>query len=185
MAMLLWPSAIRTSSMGILLVRALYLGFLSSHSLMIAPFADSCGPRFRELWLHVVHWTLERAGPAFIKWGHCTATRSDLFPRDLCKTLSKLHSKAPEHSFAYTRKTIARAFGCKRSEIFYAFEKAPVASGSTAQVHQASLRFRYPGQKVEPMVVAVKVRHPGVDESIRRDFVIINLVDKNLISFLL
>ncbi|EEF37718.1 ATATH13, putative [Ricinus communis] len=60
-------------------------------------------------------------------------------------------------------------------------EKAevPVASGSIAQVHRASLRFRYPGQKqVKPMVVAVKVRHPGVGESIRRDFEIINMVAK-------
>jgi aarF domain-containing kinase len=53
-------------------------------------------------------------------------------------------------------------------------EKAPVASGSIAQVHRASLRFRYPGQQVKPMVVAVKVRHPGVGESIKRDFAIIN-----------
>ncbi|KAE8673498.1 putative serine/threonine-protein kinase abkC-like isoform X1 [Hibiscus syriacus] len=54
----------------------------------------------------------------------------------------------------------------------------PVASGSIAQVHRASLRFHYPGQRVKPMVVAVKVRHPGVGESIRRDFVIINSVAK-------
>ncbi|KAH9748390.1 protein kinase superfamily protein [Citrus sinensis] len=162
----------------ILLMRALYLGVLFSPSIMMAPFADSFGPQFRELWLHVVLRTLETAGPAFIKWGQWAATRPDLFPRDLCKKLSELHSKAPEHSFAYTKKTIERAFGRRLSEIFDGFEEAPVASGSIAQVHRASLRFRYPGQKVKPIVVAVKVRHPGVGESIRRDFVIINLAAK-------
>ena len=162
----------------ILLVRVLYLAVLFSPSIIMAPFADSCGPQFRKMWLEVVHRTLETAGPAFIKWGQWAATRPDLFPRDLCTKLSELHSKAPEHSFAYTKKTIERAFGRKLSEIFEGFEEEPVASGSIAQVHRASLRFRYPGKQVKPMVVAVKVRHPGVGESIRRDFMIINLVAK-------
>ncbi|CAK7350737.1 unnamed protein product [Dovyalis caffra] len=163
----------------VLLVRAIYLAVLFSPSLMMAPFAESCGPEFRKMWLHVVHRTLEKAGPAFIKWGQWAATRPDLFPRDLCTKLSELHSKAPEHSFAYTKKTIERAFGRKLSEIFEGFEEVPVASGSIAQVHRASLRFRYPGKKqTKPTVVAVKVRHPGVGDSIRRDFMIINLVAK-------
>ncbi|KAJ0017038.1 hypothetical protein Pint_10766 [Pistacia integerrima] len=162
----------------ILLVRTFYLMILFSPSIMMAPFADCLGPQFRQWWLHVVLKTLEKAGPAFIKWGQWAATRPDLFPRDLCNKLSELHTKAPEHSFAYSKKTIEKAFGRKLSEIFDSFEESPVASGSIAQVHRASLRFRYPGQKVKPIVVAVKVRHPGVGESIRRDFVIINLAAK-------
>ncbi|KAH1091151.1 hypothetical protein J1N35_018408 [Gossypium stocksii] len=162
----------------ILIVRAIYLTILFSPSIIMAPFADSCGLKFRKIWLEVVHRTLETAGPAFIKWGQWAATRPDLFPKDLCTKLSELHSKAPEHSFAFTKKTIERAFGRKLSEIFDGFEEEPVASGSIAQVHRASLRFRYPGKRVKPMLVAVKVRHPGVGESIRRDFMIINLVAK-------
>ncbi|GAB2298739.1 hypothetical protein Dimus_032813 [Dionaea muscipula] len=161
-----------------LLLRALYLAILFSPSVAMAPFADRLGPEFRKLWLHIVHGTLEKAGPAFIKWGQWAATRPDLFPRDLCTELTKLHSKAPEHSFAYTKRTVEQAFGRKISEIFDNFEEIPVASGSIAQVHRATLRFRYPGQKVKPIKVAVKVRHPGVGESIRRDFVIINAVAK-------
>ncbi|XP_050372737.1 uncharacterized protein LOC126790518 [Argentina anserina] len=162
----------------ILFLRALYLGILFSPSIIMMPFVSYCGPEFRRLWLHVVHRTLEKAGPAFIKWGQWAATRPDLFPRDLCIKLSELHMKAPEHSFAYTKKTIEGAFGRELPEIFENFEEEPVASGSIAQVHRATLRFRYPNQKVKPMVVAVKVRHPGVSESIRRDFVIINSVAK-------
>ncbi|KAK7246603.1 hypothetical protein RIF29_41472 [Crotalaria pallida] len=162
----------------VLLVRALYLSILFSPSIVMAPFADYFGPNFRKLWLRVVHRTLEKSGPAFIKWGQWAATRPDLFPRDLCTKLSELHTKAPEHSFGYTKKTIERAFGRKISEIFDNFEEVPVASGSIAQVHRASLKQRYPGQRAKPLVVAVKVRHPGVGESIRRDFAIINLVAK-------
>ncbi|CAN6552946.1 unnamed protein product [Malus baccata var. baccata] len=162
----------------ILIFRAVTLGILFTPSIVMAAFADCFGPEFRKLWLHVVHRTLELAGPAFIKWGQWAATRPDLFPRDLCTKLSELHTKAPEHSFAYTKKTIERAFGRKLPEIFDNFEEKPVASGSIAQVHRATLRFRYPGQQMKPIVVAVKVRHPGVGESIRRDFSIINLVAK-------
>ncbi|KAK6124455.1 hypothetical protein DH2020_041804 [Rehmannia glutinosa] len=161
-----------------LLIRAFYLAVLFTPSIVMAPFADSFGPDFRKLWLQVVHQTLERAGPAFIKWGQWAATRPDLFPRDLCTELSKLHMKAPEHSFAYTKKTIERAFGRKINEIFDDFEEEPVASGSIAQVHRASLRSRYPGRQIKPILVAVKVRHPGVGESIKRDFEIINAVAK-------
>ncbi|CAG7868601.1 unnamed protein product, partial [Brassica rapa] len=160
----------------ILIGRAFYIACLFTPSVLMGLVVEVCGPRFRKVWLEMVHRTLERAGPAFIKWGQWAATRPDLFPQDLCSQLSKLHSDAPQHSFAYTKKTIEKAFGRKLSEIFEEFEEAPLASGSIAQVHRASLRFQYPGQKSKSSLVAVKVRHPGVGESIRRDFVIINFV---------
>ncbi|KAL6005176.1 hypothetical protein ACLOJK_005738 [Asimina triloba] len=144
----------------------------------MAPFADSFGSQFRRTWLQIVRFTLEKAGPAFIKWGQWAATRPDLFPRDLCDNLAMLHKQAPAHSFAYSKKTIEKAFGRKLSEIFEDFEEVPVASGSVAQVHKASLRFQYPGRQAKPILVAVKVRHPGVGESIRRDFAIIDFIAK-------
>lgn len=162
----------------VLFMRTIYLALLFSPAIAMAPFADSFGPEFRREWLHVVRVTLEKAGPAFIKWGQWAATRPDLFPRDLCIELSKLHSKAPEHSFAYTKRSIEKAFGRKLLDIFDTFEDRPIASGSVAQVHRATLRYRYPGKKDNPIEVAVKVRHPGVSESIRRDFVIIHFFAK-------
>jgi aarF domain-containing kinase len=146
--------------------------------ILLAPFADSWGEGYRKLWLYLVRFSLEKAGAAFIKWGQWAATRPDLFPKDLCAELSRLHTKAPAHNFAHTRRTVEGAFGRKLHEIFEDFEEEPIASGSIAQVHRAVLRFRYPGQKSRPMVVAVKVRHPGVTEVIQRDFVIINWIAK-------
>lgn len=159
----------------ILLFRTVYLSILFLPSIAMAPFADSFGPEFRKTWLRVVHRTLEKAGPAFIKWGQWAATRPDLFPRDLCTQLSELHTKAPEHSFAFSKKTIEKAFSRKLSDIFEVFEEKPVASGSIAQVHRATLKNRSAGQSQKSMVVAVKVRHPGVGDSIRRDFVIMDV----------
>ena len=157
----------------ILFFRAIYLAILFSPCIVMAPFANSLGVEFRKVWLHILLHTLERAGPAFIKWGQWAATRPDLFPQDLCAVLSDLHSKAPAHSFAFTKKTIENAFGSKLDEMFDKFEEEPVASGSVAQVHRATLKFQYPGQPIKPILVAVKVRHPGVGDAIRRDFMII------------
>ncbi|GMH25519.1 hypothetical protein Nepgr_027362 [Nepenthes gracilis] len=162
----------------ILILRAIYLAILFSPCIAMAPFADSLGAEFRKTWLHVLHLTLERAGAAFIKWGQWAATRPDLFPRDLCTRLAKLQTEAPAHSFAFTKRAIESAFGRKLPEIFEKFEEEPVASGSIAQVHRAILKFRYPRQQMKPVLVAVKVRHPGVGEAIRRDFMIINFVAK-------
>ncbi|KAJ7948584.1 Protein kinase [Quillaja saponaria] len=162
----------------ILFLRAIYLALIFSPCIVMAPFVDSLGIQFRKSWIRVVHLTLEKAGPAFIKWGQWAATRPDLFSRDLCSELAELHMKAPSHSFTYTRKSIESAFGRKLPEIFENFDEEPVASGSVAQVHRATLKYRYPGKQIMPIVVAVKVRHPGVSETIRRDFIIINFVAK-------
>lgn len=162
----------------VLIGRALYLAVLFSPNVIMALLEFACGPRFRKLRYEVLHRSLERAGPAFIKFGQWIATRPDRFNKDLCLQLSKLHSNAPEHSFAFTKKSIENAFGRRLSDIFEEFDEAPVASGSIAQVHRASLKFQYPGHKVKSSEVAVKVRHPCVEETMKRDFMIINFVAK-------
>ncbi|KAI5081560.1 hypothetical protein GOP47_0001303 [Adiantum capillus-veneris] len=166
----------------VLVSRALYLLALFSPAIFIAPLADSFGGQFRQAWLKLVHHTLELAGAAFIKWGQWAATRPDLFPRDLCSELSKLHTKAPAHKYSHTLRTVEKAFGRKLQDIFEEFDEEPVASGSIAQVHKATLRYSYPGKKARPVLVAVKVRHPGVSEVIRRDFMIIKGI-ANLSTF--
>lgn len=97
------------------------------------------GDRHRDSWLRLMLWTLERAGPAFIKWGQWAATRPDLFAPDVCESLAKLQTEAPTHSFYHTRATVEAALGRPLESVFSSFEEAPVASGSIAQVHRAVL----------------------------------------------
>ncbi|CAN8277189.1 unnamed protein product [Cochlearia groenlandica] len=52
----------------VLIGRGLYLAVLLSPNLMMAILEYSCGPRFKKLRLEVLHRTLERAYPAFIKF---------------------------------------------------------------------------------------------------------------------
>ena len=85
---------------------------------------------------------MEVSGPAFIKWGQWAATRRDVFPPDLCKELSKLHTQAPVHSLHFTQTAIRRAFGAGVDDLFEGFHAEPIASGSIAQVYRAKLSHR-------------------------------------------
>jgi len=196
------------------LVRALQLALLFAPLLASAPLCllYDLG---REQWLHALNQTLRLAGPAFIKWGQArcaarllaaltppqwAATRSDLFPPDMCDILTSLQSDAPCHSWAHTRREVEAAFGqplearappprsaaaharSAEQALFASFEQLPVASGSIAQVHRAVLasppapllpRRRRAAQS---QVVAVKVRHPGVATIINRDFTILRVL---------
>ncbi|OAG41147.1 hypothetical protein AYO21_04527 [Fonsecaea monophora] len=84
---------------------------------------------------------MERAGPAFIKLGQWAASRSDIFPAEMCRQMSELHSNAPAHSLRHTIKTISEAFGGRSfNEIFEEFDEKPLGVGAIAQVYKARLK---------------------------------------------
>ncbi len=79
--------------------------------------------------------------------------------------MCSLQDRAPTHSFRHTRRALVRALGRPPEEVFHTLEHRPLASGSIAQVHRATLRGAPEGS-----LVAVKVRHPGVARRIKQDF---------------
>ncbi|GIL43854.1 hypothetical protein Vafri_1448 [Volvox africanus] len=151
--------------------RSLWLLLLFAPVLLSAPVALQLQFRRAE-WIELLRKTLEAAGPAFIKWGQWAATRHDLFPPDMCSELEKLHTQAPGHSFRYTQAAIEQAFGVPVTELFESIDRQPVASGSIGQIHRAVLSDKGAAMTGVPSgsTVAVKVRHPGVDAAILRDF---------------
>ena len=160
-------------------LRLTWLLFLFTPVVLFAPIAVR-HDMMRKDWLRLLRKTLERAGPAFIKWGQWAATRADLFPPDLCSELEMLHTQAPGHDFPFTEAAVKSAFGFDVEDLFSEFEAAPVASGSIGQIHKAVLSdtgARLTNMK-EGSVVAVKVRHPGVSESIERDFALMTAAAK-------
>ncbi|KAF4504608.1 hypothetical protein G6O67_008041 [Ophiocordyceps sinensis] len=142
---------------------------------------------------------MELAGPAFIKLGQWAASRTDIFPNDMCDTMSKLHSNAPAHSMRQTRETVQAAFDGRRFEdIFDEFNEKPLGVGAIAQVYRAKLKpdlaaprdgdmlaepsalvqnvrrnvetvLKSSPQRVPSSYVAVKVLHPNVERTVRRD----------------
>ncbi|KAL6246588.1 hypothetical protein RBB50_006826 [Rhinocladiella similis] len=92
-------------------------------------------------WYGFLVSAMERAGPAFIKLGQWAASRSDIFPAEMCKVMSTLHSNAPAHSLRHTKKTICAAFGGRNfDEIFLEFDETPLGVGAIAQVYRARLK---------------------------------------------
>lgn len=91
------------------------------------------------LWFRYLRWTAEVAGASFIKLSQWAASRTDIFPRQLCVELSQLHSSASPHSLSQTKKIVAASFGMPFDEIFTEFNETPVGVGAIAQVYLAKL----------------------------------------------
>ena len=163
--------------------RFFHLSFTFLPAIILSPLLF-INQEWADWWISVqLKNALERAGPAFIKYAQWAATRPDLFSRDVCSAFQELQTKAPEHDWSHTRDVVEGEFGVPVDVLFAEFDRAPVASGSVAQVHRAVLSREgarlastasNPGAFEEGSVVAVKVRHPGVKDSIELDFELMN-----------
>jgi len=103
---------------------------------------------------------------------------------DICRELESLHMDAPTHPYSYTEAVVKDAFGHEIDQLFSEFDKEPIASGTIGQVYRAVLSVEgsallaAEGQEPPPpnMPVALKIRHPGVQQAIRYDFTVMKLL---------
>lgn len=144
------------------------------------------------LWYQFLVHQMERAGPTFIKLGQWAASRTDIFPDEMCDMMSKLHSNVTAHPLWKTKRIIRKAFGGRKFEdIFEEFEEKPLGVGAIAQVYKAKLKPDLVTDRTEstkkvkrtltPLVVqtipeiapsqsvAIKVLHPRVEKTVHRD----------------
>jgi len=103
-------------------------------------------------------------GP-FVKAAQFAAHRHDLLPGGAARALSTLRDEVPPLGFDRVRETVEWELGAPLLERFEAFEPAPLAAASVAQVHAA----RLPGG--EP--VAVKVQYPWLERALPADLAIL------------
>ncbi len=165
--------------------RFVHLSFTFLPAILLSPLVW-VSQEWADWWISVqLKNALERAGPAFIKYAQWAATRRDLFSVSVCDAFQELQTKAPEHGWEHTRDVLQAEFGLPVEVLFTEFDRKPVASGSVAQVHRAVLSAEgarlastetNPGSFREGAVVAVKVRHPGVKDSIELDFELLNFL---------
>ncbi|CEJ55257.1 Putative Mitochondrion protein [Penicillium brasilianum] len=149
-------------------------------------------------WYRFLVKAMERAGPAFIKLGQWAASRTDIFPPEMCNIMSSLHSNAPAHSLEATKRIIRKAFnGMPFEDIFEEFQEEPLGVGAIAQVYKAKLKpslatsaqelgqepitlgekvrknmdvlVKSSPHRVPSSYVAIKVLHPKVEKMIHRD----------------
>lgn len=105
---------------------------------------------------------LERLGPAFVKIGQVLSTRHDLLPSELLAPLGRLQDRVRPMSGASARRAVERHLSCPIADVFGEFDEVPLASGSIAQVHLATL-------KGSNQRLAVKLKRPRIDRVIAHD----------------
>src|SRR5687767_13715278 len=104
---------------------------------------------------------LEELGTTFIKLGQLLSTRADLLPPEYLGELTKLQDSAPPVPFEAIRETLVSELDQPIENVFAAFDTQPLAAASIGQVHAATLP--------DGTEVVVKIRRPGVVETVNED----------------
>ncbi|MGD0769613.1 MAG: AarF/ABC1/UbiB kinase family protein [Tepidisphaeraceae bacterium] len=105
-------------------------------------------------------------GTTFIKLGQVLSTRPDLVGPDVARELSHLQSGTPADPPDVAVATVEKELARPIAECFLEFDREAMASASIGQVHRAKL----PNGRA----VVVKVQHPGIEGTIRRDLSILS-----------
>lgn len=104
-------------------------------------------------------------GPFYIKLGQLLSTRPDLLPAEYIEELSSLQSEVPAVAWEEVEAIIRKQLPQPLEETFTYINPAPVAAGSIAQTHKATLK--------DGRNVAVKVQRPGIDRIVDQDITLI------------
>ena len=111
---------------------------------------------------------LQDLGPTFVKLGQIASQQSDYMPAEYCEALAKLRSNVAPMDLETVYAQIEKFLGKPANELFASFNEKALGAASVAQVHKATLH--------DGTVVAVKVRRPGVVETVARDFALLEKV---------
>lgn len=111
---------------------------------------------------------LQDLGPTFVKLGQIASTHTDMLPVEYCDALAKLRSSVAPLDAETVHAQIEKHLGRPTDELFQSFDDEPLGAASIGQVHKAVLE--------DGTEVVVKVRRPGVVETVAQDFALIEKV---------
>lgn len=120
-----------------------------------------------------LRYVLEELGTTFIKLGQTLSTYPELIGFELAEELTNLQESAPITDYDTVKEIIETEFSKPIDEIFTEFSEEPIASASIGQVHTAYLDNKQ---------VAVKIQHPGIDQTLKSDIRIMRIVANRLNS---
>ena len=104
---------------------------------------------------------LTELGTTWIKFGQMLSLRPDVVGDDVAGELAKLQAAVPPDPTGVAQLLVERELGGSVSDLYRAFDPDPMASGSVAQVHRATLH--------DGTAVVVKVLHDGVEHRVLED----------------
>ena len=111
---------------------------------------------------------LAELGPFYVKIGQLLSTRPDLLPSEYITSLTALQAEVPPVLWLEIEETIKQQLSQPISQIFSHIDPEPVAAGSIAQVHYATL--------VSGESIALKVQRPGIDRIVEQDIILIKAI---------
>ena len=112
----------------------------------------------------VMQKIVTRLGPTFVKLAQTASMRPDLVGDEYAKSLAKLQDAVAPFGNAEAYAILEAELGRPISELFEELSESPLASASMGQVYRGTLKAEYGGKRV-----AVKIRRPGVYDTIRTD----------------
>ncbi|WP_414752384.1 ABC1 kinase family protein [Anabaena sp. CCY 9910] len=104
-------------------------------------------------------------GPVYVKLGQLMSTRPDLLNAAYIEELSTLQDEVPPVPWTEIEILIRKQLKRPLEETFSKINPVPVAAGSIAQTHRATL--------IDGREVALKVQRPGIDLTIAQDIALI------------
>ncbi|HEX9234939.1 MAG TPA: AarF/UbiB family protein [Actinomycetota bacterium] len=110
---------------------------------------------------------LEELGPTFAKLGQILSTRPDLLPPAFVEELATLQDNVPPLTEAGVVKVMEEELGVPWEDVFESIDPVPMAAGTIAEVHRATLTD---GERV-----VVKVQRPTAEEEIMQDLGLLEL----------
>lgn len=116
----------------------------------------------------------EELGPTFGKLGQILATRPDMLPQPFIDELSTLHSRVPPVSEGEIVAVMEQELGVPWDDVFDTIEPEPIAAGTMAQVHLATLAD---GDRV-----VVKVQRPTARQDILQDMGLLEMFAEKTID---
>lgn len=117
----------------------------------------------------------EDLGPVFVKFGQLLSTRRDIFSENIISELEKLQDDVKEEDFENIKEVFYGEFSKDIYDIFDKFEEKPLASGSIAQTHLATIKVGSLERKV-----VVKVQRKDLEKNVKEDLKIMKDLYKKL-----
>ena len=130
-------------------------------------YPDEAGAVGRRRQAKRLRSALEELGPTFAKLGQMLSTRPDLLPPEFIDELAQLQDRVTPLTEEQAVRVMEQDLSVPWEDVFETIDREPLAAGTIAQVHRASLAS---GDKV-----VVKIQRPEAKDLIAQDLALLKI----------